>query len=125
MDLCIIDIFKEFLILFSLVASIKTKTKKKDENYFSCFVAIVKKENRYIRETVEHYIKIGVEKFYFADDNDLNDEKISDVLQDYIDKGIVEVIDARGKNLSHVGFYQQSLVNLNNTCKWILYFDYR
>ena len=32
------------------------------------------------------------DKFFIADDNSLNSEKISDILQDYIDEGFVEIL---------------------------------
>ena len=80
-------------------------------------------ENRYIREFVEHYLKIGVEKFYFAEDNELNSEKIADVLQDYIDKGIVNVKQVRALNWINEDYYEYILRRLNGVCEWIIYFD--
>ena len=126
---CLLKIFI-MLFLFLLYFKIKGNTKKifekknlTEQKYFSCFVAKVKNENRYIRESVEHYLSIGVDKFFFADDNELDGEKISDVLQDYIDKGIITVKDFRGKNIGQSEYYQYELVNLKNICKWIIYFD--
>ena len=84
---------------------------------------MVKMENRYIRELVEYYLKLGVEKFYFADDNELDGEKASDALQDYIDKGIVEIKDVRGLKWRLVDYYEYALVHLRDKCTWIIYFD--
>ena len=64
--------------------------------YFICFCSIGKKENLYVRELVEYYIKSGVDKFYFGDNNEINSEKLSDVLQDYIDNKTVEIINLIG-----------------------------
>ena len=94
-----------------------------EKKYFTCFATMVKMDNRYIRETIEYYLKLGVEKFYFADDNSLNGEKVSDVLQDYIDKGIVEVKDLRGQKWKIVEYYEYALVHLRDKCTWIIYFD--
>ena len=40
-----------------------------------------KLENLYIEEYVNHYIKLGVDKIFIYDDNDINTEKFSDVLK--------------------------------------------
>ena len=52
-----------------------------------------KEENKYTRELIEYYLKLGVEKFIFADNNNANTEKLSDVIQDYISKGIVDIYE--------------------------------
>ena len=66
---------------------------KKNDNYFACFSGMGKLENNYIRELIEYYLKLGVEKFILADNNDPNTEKFSDVIQDYINDGTVDIID--------------------------------
>ena len=48
-------------------------------------------ENRYARELISYYSKIGVDKFIFGDNNVLNTEKLSDVLQDYINNNLVDI----------------------------------
>ena len=97
---------------------------KLNNTYFSCFVAKGKMENRYVRELVDHYLSIGVEKFYFGDDNSLDGEKLSDVLQDYIDRKIVKIKDIRGKRVSQMEFYEYSLNKLYYKCKWLIFFDF-
>ena len=120
------------LLLFTLFIIIKKKDNKDnntdftnsgEKKYFICFATMVKMENRYIRESVEYYLKLGVEKFYFADDNELDGEKASDALQDYIDKGIVEIKDVRGLKWRLVDYYEYALVHLRDKCTWIIYFD--
>ena len=60
------------------------------EGYYCCFCAIGRKENLYSRELISYYMSIGVEKFVFIDNNVPNTEKLSDILQDYINNGTVE-----------------------------------
>jgi hypothetical protein len=67
----------------------KLSNKKKD-NYFACFSGMGKLENRYVRELIEYYLNLGVEKFILGDNNDPNTEKLSDVIQDYINDGTVD-----------------------------------
>jgi len=53
-------------------------------------------------------IKIGLNKFFIAGDNSLNNEKISDILKDYIDEGYIEVFDIRGPHFSQAYFFEFS-----------------
>ena len=54
-----------------------------------CLCVIGKRENRYVKEFVEHYKKIGYNKIFIYDNNEINDEKFEDVIQDEINKGFV------------------------------------
>lgn len=97
--------------------------KRKLSSYLSCFITMAKLENKYIREVVEHYKQLGLDKFFIADDNSLNGEKISDVLQDYIDEGFVEIFDIREQNYTQGSFFEYSFDKYKSKCKWLLYFD--
>lgn len=61
---------------------------------------IVKNEQRFIREWVEHYLRIGFSRLYIYEDygSDTHKEQI----QDYIDKGKVELV-----NLEETGFVRR------------------
>ena len=101
---------------------LKRNNKLKKENFFACFVGMGKNENKYIREYIEYYSKLGVEKFIIGDNNDNNTEKISDVIQDYINDNIIDII-----NLTDLNFGQSELYNLTYkkyNCNWFLYFDF-
>ena len=80
-------------------------------------------ENRYIRELIEYYKKLGINKFYIGDNNSINDERLSDVLKDYISKGYIEIIDIRGKNISQDYFFLYTFDLYKSKCKWMIYFD--
>ena len=97
---------------------------KNNNTYFSCFIAMGKKENLHARELIDHHIQVGFEKFYLADDNSFNTEQLSDVLQDYIDKGYVDIIDVRGKNWTLIQYFQYSLEKYKHTCKWMAFYDF-
>ena len=45
-------------------------------------------------------------------------------MQDYINEGIVEIIDLRGKNISQEDFYDFTSKNVNFKCKWLLFYDF-
>jgi len=102
----------------------KMKEEGKDKYmYYSCLFAPSKHENLYIREFIEYYLKLGVEKFYFADDNPENVENLSDVIDDYIKKGIVDIDYIHERNFSALGLTEYAFQSIKFRCKWILIFD--
>ena len=114
--------------LFKLEDSIDYERMKKRGNnnnyiYYSCVVTKAKYENLYVKEFVEHYLKLGVEKFYFGDDNPENIENLSDVLNDYIKKGIVDIEYIFNRNLTHYDFFEYTFRSVKYRCKWFLFYD--
>lgn len=99
------------------------KNKSNSSYYFSCVITMVKSENKYIREVVEHNKKLGMDKFIIADDNSLNGEKITDILKDYIDEGFIEIFDIREQHFTQKYFFKMSFDKYKSKCKWMLYFD--
>ena len=122
-----------FIIVILSDAEVGKKLAKKLLNlfpynykYFICFCAIGKKENLYVWELVEYYIKSGVDKFYFGDNNEINTEKLSDVLQDYINNKTVEIINLIGvkkKRLS-IKFYTEMYNIHKSDCNWMMFYDF-
>ena len=56
----------KFILAIILLISFLFFQKKKKENktdYYACFSGMGKMENKYIRELIEYYLKLGVEKF--------------------------------------------------------------
>ena len=113
--------------LFKLEDSIDYKKMKetgKDKYIYDiCAVIKAKYENLYARQFIEYYLKLGVEKFYFGDDNPENIENLSDVLDDYIKKGIVDIEYIFYRNLTHMEFFEYSFRNLKLRCNWFLLID--
>ena len=129
----IIDrLFEHYEILFqSFLNSLKKNNIKKyhlnkDPNfeYFYCFCAMGRKENLYLRELINYYINLGVEKFVFGDNNSPDTEKMSDVLQDYINNGTVDIIDIIGNRIGQGEFYGIMYQKYKNRCKWLSFFDF-
>ena len=56
-------------------------------NYYIC--CIIKNEHLYIREFVEHHLKIGFDKIYLFDNHSSHDYNAE--LQDYFDTKQVEI----------------------------------
>ena len=108
---------------FYMIKIHKNIYKSNSSSYFSCVITMVKSENRYIREVVEHNKKLGMDKFIIADDNSLNGENISDILQDYIEEGFIEIFDIREQHFTQKYFFEMSFDKYKSKCKWMLYFD--
>ena len=102
------------------------KMKEKGNNdyiYHTCVICRAKNENLYIREFVEHYLSIGVEKFYLGDDNPEDVENLSDILADYIKKGIVDIEFTFKRNITLYEFYEYTFRAVYNRCKWFIIYD--
>ena len=83
------------ILLLILKFSFKSpKTKAKAIKV--CLCAIAKKENLYIKFYLDHYKQLGYDHIYLYDNNDINDEKIEDVIQEYLSNNYVTLIDYRG-----------------------------
>jgi len=75
----------------------KNQTNFKKRKIKVCICTLGKKENKYIREFIKHYLKYGVDKIYLYDNNDIDDERFDTILSDYIETKFVEIINYRGK----------------------------
>jgi len=73
-----------------------TKSKSDTSHKISVY-AIGKNENLYIREWVEYYKNLGINKIFLYDNNDLNGERFEEVINDYITNGFVKISNWRGK----------------------------
>ena len=122
----LIKISSSIIIILLLFFSL-TKTKISQENfrfhYFACFGTIARKENLYIRDLISYYLSIGFEKFILGDNNFPNIEKLSDVLQDYINKSIVDMIEVYGSSISQNKFFGIIYEKYKTKCAWISFFD--
>lgn len=92
--------------------------------YYCCFCGMGKKENLYSRELISYYINLGVEKFVFGDNNLPNTEKLSDVLQDYISNGTVDILEIYGSAIGQGEFYGVMYEKYKEKCEWLTFFDF-
>ena len=99
-------------------------TVKNDVNNVKiCLCTPGKQENKYIREFVQFYEKMGVDKIFLYDNNNVDGEKFEEVINDYINNGFVEISDWRGKD--------KQLINMMNDCyqknyekyDWLMFYD--
>ena len=110
--------FTIFIIL--LITSCLFKNLKKIK---VCVCTPGKKENRYIRQFVEHYKNYGVDKIFLYDNNELNGERFEEVINDYIENGLVEIVDFRGYKravlIMMIDCYKKNYHNYD----WLIFFE--
>ena len=84
---------------------------------------IGRKENRYIREFVEYYKKIGFDHICLYDNNYEGEEHFEDAIGDYVDGGFVEIIDYRGRQMCQIRAYNDCYERFGDAYDWIAFFD--
>lgn len=87
-------------------------------------IACLKMEELYIKEWLDYHIKIGVDHFYLCDNNDSDySHKLSDVVSEYIDNGIVEVFDYSGVHPIQPSCYQDIYEKYGDIYDWYMVID--
>ena len=108
-----------FLILIKIKKNLLIKV---------CLCTIGKRENLYASEFVEHYKKIGYDKIFIYDNNDINDEKFEDVLQKQISSNFVEIINYRGYRGKRQSPQTDAFIDCydknKNIYDWLSFFDF-
>lgn len=88
-----------------------------------CLVCIGRLENKYIREYIEHYNNLGVDKIFLYDNNYDGEERFEDVIDDYISEGLVDVIDYRNKSYCQLEAYEECYNLHRNEYDWFIFAD--
>ena len=112
-----------FILIFILFLIIYNSAYFQANNTKVCICTLGKKENRYIREFVDYYEKYGIDKIFLYDNNNINDERFEDVIQDYIDKGLVKILDWRGKNKSMLRVWEDCYSHNYENFDWLIFYD--
>ena len=115
-----------FILYISLIVIllnnkfIRSKTKV-------CLCAIIKDENKYIIHFIEHYKNLGYDHMYIYDNNDINGEKVEDVIKNYLSEGYITLIDYRGfrgpRNQPQMEAYYDYYEKHNKEYDWLSFFD--
>ena len=101
---------KKFLILFLLFCcSFKLYAEKK---YYLSICAIFKNEAPYLKEWIEYHRLVGVEHFYLY--NHESSDNFSEVLQPYVESGLVEITNWFTIKLDH--FWTEAQLRAYNNC---------
>ena len=85
---------------------------------------MAKNGNMYVRDVINYYMSLGVKKFVLGDLNLPKTVKFSDVLEDYINNGTVDIIDIIGKTLPLGTFFGIMYERYKRKCEWLAFFDF-
>jgi hypothetical protein len=90
--------------------------------YYISVLAIFKNETMNLKLWIEHYLWQGIEHFYLIDNG--SDDNPLEILQDYIDKGIVSYyyLPERFKQVDHYRFVFDT-ENLKTKTRWLVVCD--
>lgn len=88
-----------------------------------CLCTQAKGQNKYIREYVKFYKKMGVDKIIIYDNNDKDGEKLDDVIDDYISKKFVVVKNHRGKKKVLLKMMNDCYQKNKNNYDWIIFYS--
>ena len=95
----------------------------KETNTTIALCVIAKEENKYMREFVEFYKKMKVDRIFLYDNNELEGERFEDVISDYIDSGFVNVTNFRGLERPQHKSYKDCYQKNNESYDWLIYYD--
>jgi len=107
---------KFFIIIIYIYLNALILNKKIRHKIQVCICSIGKKENLYIREYIEYYKNLGVDKIYIYDNNEINGEAFETVIYDYIKINYVNIINYRG--------YHRPQRKMMNNCYKMNYLKY-
>ena len=124
-DLTIENVIKKFakFILASKYAFdllLNRKNTITDKKYKVSICAIFKDESSVLREWIEYHLIVGVEHFYLYNNDSIDNYK--EILDPYINKGIVTLIEWPGKQ-RQISAYEDSIEQYSGETNWMGFID--
>lgn len=106
-------------IVYRCIYHISAKKSQKKQ-YEISICAIFKNESPYLKEWIEYHLIVGVDHFYLYNNN--SEDAYRDVLQPYIDKGIVTLIEWP-YNQAQLKAYADCIEQRRHEANWIGFID--
>ena len=88
-----------------------------------CVCTVVKRENKYIKEFVEHYKSYKVDKIFIYDNNDINGETFDDILYEHLKSNYVKILNYRGKEAKQLDKFQNCYNKNKKYYDWLIFYD--
>ena len=104
------------MIIFSIILNFLSNLK-----VLICTVA--KQENKYIKEFVEHYQQLKINKIIIFDNNDINGENLENILKKEINNNFIKIINYRGFENPQTKALNQCYKRMKYYFDWIAFFD--
>lgn len=112
-------LIKTIFILFFLLFILSYKNK----NIKVALCTMGKQENLYVKEFISYYIRLGIDKILIYDDNDINTEQISDMIEDRYRKYIKIYKPKKLKLFSQCKQFTDCYAKNKDKYDWLLMID--
>ena len=112
--------FQSTLFTFLIIINKLFKKQKKEYKYTICICGIFRNEGKYLDEWIKFHLVIGVEHFYLYNNN--SDDNYLEILQPYIDKGVIDLIDWPF-DYSQMQAYEDCYNKFKNETNWLTFID--
>ena len=110
----------ERIMLYSCSMKTLDDVVVKNKPVYLSIACIAKNEGPYIKEWIEYHKLVGVERFYFYDNE--SDDNTKEVLKPYIDDGTVVYKYVEGY-LRQIPAYQDALCKYKDQTRWMAFID--
>lgn len=110
------------IIRFGVWRTLRATLRAKKETFphYLCIAAVARDEGRYFKEWIDYHRLVGVEKFFIFDNQSTDNTR--EVLQPYIDAGIVEYHYVEGDGIQNqVNYFAVS--HARDKTKWLAVID--
>ena len=88
-----------------------------------CICTVGKKENKYIKEFIEFYKLLGIDKIFLYDNNDINGEYFEDIISEYINNGFIVLKNWRGIKNPQMMIYYDCYNENYKKYNWLIFND--
>lgn len=85
--------------------------------------AIARNEEPYLKEWLDYHLNLGFEKIFLYDNNDSEKEPLSRVLGEYIEKGQLQIINAKNKKKYQIKAYLKFCRRFGLSVSWCAFLD--
>lgn len=107
-------------VFYSVLSMFVHPVKRTDKKYNVTICGIFKDEAPYLKEWIEFHLIAGVDHFYLY--NNLSSDHYMEVLQEYIERGVVDLIDWPMPQ-TQLKAYADCISRFQNEAKWIGFID--
>ena len=118
-----VNIFKIINILFYVIFILRISFINNKKQIKIALCTMGKRENLYAKEFIDYYIKLGIDSIFIYDDNNLDSEKISDVI-DLSYKKYVTIYETKNKKIfNQSDAFSDCYLNNKQNFNWFLMVD--
>lgn len=112
--------FQSFLVSLLILINRLFNRVNNEYKYTVCLCGIFKNEEKYLDEWIRYHLVVGIDHFYLYNNN--SDDNYLEILQPYIEKGIVDLIEWP-YNHSQMDAYEDCYKKHKDDTNWLTFID--